>query len=202
MLRFNRLTVALTVAIVVLLGHPDTAHAQSLTFSPSSVGLTISGPGGVAGPTSVSVSSATPISSLFISGINTSDHTNWLCATASGNTVNVYAGTGSCSFTPTTTQLALNQNYTVTVNVQGNGGTLVGSISVTLSVGNSGGGGGGSVVASPSSISFNATPGGQVPAQQVQVIQSLLIGNETHDACQFPFSKISSIPSLRMITIP
>ena len=141
MLRFNHLTVALAAAAVVLLGHPDTARAQSLTFSPSSVGLTISGPGGVAGPTSVSVSSGTAISSLFISGINTSDHTNWLCATASGNTVNVYAGTGNCGFTPTTTQLAHNQNYTGTISVQGNGGTLNGTINVTLSVGNSGGGG-------------------------------------------------------------
>src|SRR5258708_5415132 len=41
-----------------------------------------------------------------------------------------------------------------------------------------------------------------VLAQQVQVVERLFIGNKAHDECILPFSRISRMPSLRMITIP
>jgi hypothetical protein len=164
---FKHLTKALVLAAVVLLGHPDTARAQ-LFFTPNPVPFTISGPGGTAGPTSVSVSANTQITSLSVSNINTASGGNWLCAIPSGTTtVNVYIGSGNCSVAATTTQLAANQNYTGTIVVQGNGGTLSGTINVTLGVGTTGGGSG--VAAFPSSITFNATPNGQVNSQSVQV---------------------------------
>src|SRR5437868_7636215 len=96
------------------MGHPDTASAQTLIFSPGSVGASINGPGGTAGPLSVNVTSPTPISALQVAGINTSDHTNWLCAVRAGtNTINVYIGiTSGPRVTTTTSQLAGNTTYT------------------------------------------------------------------------------------------
>jgi len=193
--KFNNLTKASVLAAVVLLGHPDTARAQNLTFTPATLGFTISGPGGTSGPMSVAVSSTATITSLLISSINTSDRTNWLCAVVSGtNTVNVSVGSGACGFTPTTSQLAFNQTYSGTIGVQGNGGALVGTINVNLTVGNTGGGGSG-VAAFPSSITFNATQGGQVNAQNVQVT----VNGSATSITSFLFTPTSGVAFLNTI---
>jgi len=71
---------------------------------------------------------------------------------------------GGCS-NITTTQLAVNGNYTGKVTVQGNGGGLIGSFDVTLQVGNGSGGAG--LVANPGSVSFTESVAGQAtPASQ------------------------------------
>ena len=120
MYKFNCLTKVFTLAALVLLGHPDTVRAQSLTFNPTSVFASISGPGGTYA-TSVTVSSPSPISSLVIAAINTSDRMNWLCAVATGtNTLNVSVGTGGCSGV-SSTGLVANGNYSGTITVQANG---------------------------------------------------------------------------------
>jgi hypothetical protein len=41
-----------------------------------------------------------------------------------------------------------------------------------------------------------------VTAKEVEIIEGLLVGEKAHDACLFPFSSISRMPSFRMITIP
>src|SRR4051794_445798 len=110
---FNCLSKVIALAALVLLGHPDTLRAQSLTFTPSSVTANITGPGGTFGPQTITVSG----SSLSIPSISTSDHTNWLCAVVSGsNTINVGIGTGGCSGV-TTTQLSANVPYTGDITV-------------------------------------------------------------------------------------
>src|SRR5689334_14549821 len=119
--KFKSFAQMLTIAALVVVGHGDTASAQTLAFNLSPVGMSISGPGATGGPTSVSVSSSTGISSLFISNITTSGGSgNWLCPVVSGTSINVYIGTNNCSFSASTTQLAANQNYTGTVTVSGN----------------------------------------------------------------------------------
>ena len=139
MRRFSGFAGALTLAALVLVGLPDTAKAQSLFFSPATAGLSISGPGGAAGPVQVGVSSGSQINSLFVSSINTSDHTNWLCANVgSSNTINVYVGSSTCNSSATTSQLASNQSYTGTISVTGNGGALSGTLNVSLGVGSTG----------------------------------------------------------------
>ncbi|HTM47429.1 MAG TPA: hypothetical protein VL285_02030, partial [Bryobacteraceae bacterium] len=80
--------------------------------------------------------------------------------------MNVYIGTGPCSVATTTTQLAANQSYTGTINLQG--GNQFGTINVNLAVGNTGGSVNG-VAAFPSSVTFNATQGGAVNSQNVQI---------------------------------
>ncbi len=161
---FNNLTKAFILA-VALLGLPDTARAQ-LSFQPNPVQFTISGPGAIAGPAFVAVTSTSSITSLSITSIFTTGG-NWLCAVTSGtNTVNVYVGNGPCGVATSTTQLAANQTYTGTINVQS--GSQFGTINVNLAVGNTGGGSSG-IAAFPGSVSFNATSGGQVNQQTVQV---------------------------------
>ncbi len=163
MYKFNRLTEVLAVATLVLLGHPDTARAQ-LIFNPSSVTASIPGPGGTYGPAQISVSSASAISSLVVAAINTSDRTNWLCATPSGTTlINVYVGTGGCSGV-TSTGLIANGNYSGFITVQANGAQST-QLTVSLSVGNSGGTN--TVVANPSTVTFNAQTGGLVTPQRI-----------------------------------
>jgi hypothetical protein len=165
--KLNRLTEVFALATLVLLGHPDTAGAQTLTFNPSSVTANISGPGGTFGPTQVTVSSSTAISSLVVAAINTTDRTNWLCATVTGtNTINVSVGTGTCSGL-STTQLATNGTYTGDITVTANGGSTS-HLTVTLTVGNTGAGGNG-VVANPSQLTFSTTSGGSVASQNVFV---------------------------------
>jgi hypothetical protein len=189
--KFNYLTKAVVLAAAVFLGHPDTALAQ-LSFTPNPVQFTISAPGGAAGPTSVAVSSNTQINSLGVSSINTTAGGNWLCAIPSGtNTVNVYIGSGNCSVPATTTQLAANQNYTGTITLLGNGGTLSGTLNVNLGVGTSGGGGN-NVVATPSSVTFNATPGGFVNPQTVQVT----VNGSPQNITSFSFTPTSGVAFL------
>ena len=158
----NRL---LTLAAVVLAGYPGGARAQGLFFSPNPVTLTLSAPGSAAGPVTVTASSPTPVSSVTVASVSTSDATNWLCAVVNSfNSVNVWIGTGGCSNT-TTSQLAANANYTGHVTVQANGGQLIGSFDVRLQVGNGSSGSG--LVANPNSVSFTETaPGQSNPASQ------------------------------------
>ena len=166
--KLNRLTELLAIFTLVLLGHPDTASAQ-LFFSPSPAQLSISGPGGTAGPLSVNVSAPSPLTSLTINSINTTTGGNWLCAVvSSANTLNIYIGTtaGSC-LTTTSTQLAANQSYTGTINVR-DANFQTGTLTVNLTVGNGSGTGSG-VAASPPSVSFIAPSGGQVGSQNVTV---------------------------------
>ena len=153
-----------TLAAVVLAGYPGAARAQ-IFFSPNPAALTISAPGSAAGPVTVTASSPTPISAVTVAGVTTSDGTNWLCAIVNSfNSINVWVGMGGCS-NITTTQLAVNGNYTGKVTVQGNGGGLIGSFDVTLQVGNGSGGAG--LVANPSSVSFTESVAGQAtPASQ------------------------------------
>jgi uncharacterized protein (TIGR03437 family) len=157
-------TKLLTLASLVLAGYPGAARAQ-LFFSPNPAAFTISAPGSAAGPVTVSASSPTPISAVTVAGVTTSDGTNWLCAIVNNfNSVNVWVGMGGCS-NISTTQLAVNGNYTGKVTVQGNGGGLIGSFDVTLQVGN--GSGGNLLVANPNSVSFTENiPGQSTPASQ------------------------------------
>ena len=161
----TRLSKLLTLGAVVLAGYPGAVSAQGLFFTPNPAALTLSTPGSGTGPVTVTVSSPTPISSVTVAAISTSDGTNWLCAIANGfNTINVWVGTGGCANT-TTTQLAVNGNYTGQVTVQANGGQLIGMFGVNLQVGNGSNNSG--LVANPISVSFTEnSPGQTTPASQ------------------------------------
>jgi uncharacterized protein (TIGR03437 family) len=160
LLRLNRLAELLAVATVVLLGHPDTAKGQTLSFSPSPVALSISGPGATAMQVvTVTASNGTGITSLFVSPINTTSGGNWLSAQASSNTFTLSA-TNTSSLTPGATY-----NGTAVVTANGNN-SLTGTINVSLTVGSTSGNGNG-LIATPSQISFTETvPGQATPASQ------------------------------------
>jgi hypothetical protein len=161
--KFNHLTEVFILAAAALLGIPDTAHGQSLTFSPNPDSLSIAGPGGTTTST-VAVSSTAGINgSLQVATISTSDHTNWLCVQASGQSLTLSIGTNGC----TTSQLANNQTYTGTVNVTAptSSGTQSGTLNVTLQVGSSNA----SLVASPNPVSFSIQTGGTAPSQNVTI---------------------------------
>src|SRR5437763_4503287 len=132
--KFNCLTQVFTLAAAALLGIPDTASAQSLTFTPSQLTLGISGPGGTT-TSSVSVSSTAGINGpLQVTTISTSDHTNWLCATGSGQSRTVSRGPG-CSSDTSSSQLQNNQTYTGMITVSApttSSGTQSGTLNVTL----------------------------------------------------------------------
>jgi hypothetical protein len=167
LLKFNRLAVVLILATCALLGNPDTAAAQSLTFSPSPLSVSISGPGGTT-TSSVSVSSTASINgSLTVTTISTSDHSNWLCTQTSGTTLTVSIGTGSgCS----SSQLLNNQTYTGQVTVTAStatSGNQSGVLNVTLQVGS--GGGNSSLVATPNPVNFSVQTGGTAPSQNVNI---------------------------------
>ena len=160
MYRFNRLVEVFAVATVVLLGHPDTAKGQSLTFNPSTVALTISGPGATASQlVMVTASDGTGISSVFVSPINTTSGGNWLTAQANGNTFTITASNTS-NLTPGAT-------YKGTAVVTANGiSSLSGTINVSLLVGSNAGNGNG-LIATPGQVSFTETaPGQATPATQ------------------------------------
>ena len=166
MLKFNRLTEVFTLTAIAFLGIPDTAFGQSLTFSPNPVVLLIAGPGG-ATSASVPVSSTAAITgSLQVTTINTTDHSNWLCATASGQSLTVSIGS-NCNIGASTTQLAGNQNYTGQINVTAPtaSGTQSGTLNVTLQVSN----GNPSLIASPNPVNFNVQTGGTAPSQSVTI---------------------------------
>jgi uncharacterized protein (TIGR03437 family) len=165
LVKTDRIATFLTLAAVVIAGHPRAARAQTLFFSPNPAAFTISSPGATAGPINVNVSSPTPVSSVTVAGTSTMDGGNWLCAVVSSfNSVNVFVGTGGCANT-TTAQLASNANYSGQVTVQGNGGQLIGTFSVTLQVGNGSSGAG--LVANPISVSFTeSVPGQATPSSQ------------------------------------
>jgi hypothetical protein len=114
--KFNRLTEVFALTAIAFLGIPDTAYGQSLTFSPNPVVLGIAGPGGST-TASVPVSSTSAITGpLQVTTINTTDRSNWLCATPSGQSLTVSVGS-NCNTGASTTQLAGNQNYTGQINV-------------------------------------------------------------------------------------
>jgi Viral BACON domain len=163
--KFKRLTELFTVAAVVLLGHPDTARSQTLTFSQNPVTLSITGPGSTSQPTTLSVSSTVQLTgSLQVTTINTSDRTNWLCAQPNGTSLTLTAGTG-CSGA-TTNQLSNNQTYTaqVTVTAASSSGTLTGQLNVNLQVGATSG-----LVPSQNPVFFNVQTGGTAPPQNVGI---------------------------------
>src|SRR6266403_1560158 len=153
--KFNHLTEVFTLAAFALLGIPDTALGQSLTFSPNSVVVSIAGPGGTT-TSAVAVSSTAGINGpLQISTINTTDRTNWLCAQASGQSLTLSIGTNGCS----TSQLLNNTTYTGTITVTAptaSSGQQSGTLNVQLQVGSSNP----SLIASPNPVSFSVQTGG------------------------------------------
>jgi hypothetical protein len=162
--KFNRLAVVLTLATCALLGNPDTGAAQSLTFSPNPLSVSISGPGGTT-TSSVSVSSTLTITGpLTVTPINTTSGGNWLCVQANGTTsLSVSIGTG-CS--ASSSQLLNNQTYTGQATVSSSNG-LSGVLNVTLQVGS--GGGNSSLVATPNPVNFSVQTGGTAPSQNVNI---------------------------------
>ena len=166
MRKFNQLTHVFTLAAFALLGIPDTALGQSLTFSSNPVVLGIAGPGGTT-TTSVAVSSTAGINgSLQVTNISTSDRTNWLCAVANGQSLTVSIGTG-CSNT-SSSQLQNNFTYTGTITVTApttSSGVQSGTLNVQLQVGNSNP----ALVASPNPVNFSVQTGGSAPSQNVTI---------------------------------
>ncbi len=162
---FNRLTEVFALAAVALLGIPDTAFGQSLTFSSNPLVLGVAGPGGTT-TSSVAVSSTAGINgALTVANISTSDRTNWLCAVASGQSLTVSVGTGCGT---STSQLSNNFTYTGTVTVTAptaSSGTQSGILNVTLQVGTSNP----SLVANPNPVNFSVTTGGTAPSQNVTI---------------------------------
>src|SRR5258706_2810237 len=130
---FNRLTNVLAFAAVVVLGHPDTASAQSLTFSPNPVVFTIAGPGGTAAAQTITITSSAG-SNVNFCPCNTSTQSgsgNWLVSSGftTGNTFTLSIDGG------VTANLAPNTTYTGSVFVNQNGSTANGNLPVTLQVG-------------------------------------------------------------------
>jgi uncharacterized protein (TIGR03437 family) len=158
--RLNRLAEVLAVATVVLWGYPDTAKGQSLTFNPASVALTIAGPGATANQVvTVTANNGTPISSVFVSPINTTTGGNWLSVQTSNNTFTLTASNTS-NLTPGATY-----NGTAVVTANGNS-ALSGTINVSVTVGSNAGNGNG-LVATPAQVSFTEITSGQAtPASQ------------------------------------
>jgi hypothetical protein len=167
LLKFNRLAALLALATLVLLGHPDTARGQSLTFSPSPVGFNIPGPGATATQV-VTVTSSTPINSLFVSRVDTTPPLNWLTVgSTNGNTFTINA-TNTSTLTPGGTY-----NGTVTVTANDNSGPS-GVLNVSLTIGSTSGNGNG-LVAAPSQVSFTETVTGQ-PSPSSQNVAVTLNG--------------------------
>ena len=162
MRKLNNLIQLLAVAFVVLLGHPDTALAQ-LLFNPlNQVTLNIGGPGQTAtAPTITVTSTGTPVTSLSISNVVTSDGTLWLCPSAIGSTISVSVGSGCGTIT---TQLAVNTTYNGSFMVTANG-NQTGTVSVTLIVGNSGTSTNG-LTTIPSTLTFSQSFAGQSVGSQ------------------------------------
>lgn len=167
MRKFNHLTEILTLTAVALLGIPDAAHGQSLTFaSANPVVLGIAGPGGTT-TSSIAVSSTAGINgALTVTNISTTDRTNWLCGSASGQSLVVSIGTG-CNST-SSSQLLNNTVYTGSITVTAptsSSGTQSGTLNVTLQVGNSNP----SLVANPNPVNFSVQTGGTAPSQTVNI---------------------------------
>ncbi len=153
------------MAAVALLGHSDTALAQTLSFSPAAVNLTISGSGATTS-TAVFVSSTVNITgNLVIETVNTSDHTNWLCAQPTGgSSLQVSIGSGCAGFS--SNQLQAGQTYTGQITVGGptqSNGTVSGILQVTLQVGSSSTNT--NLVAAMNPLSFNVQTNGSAPSQ-------------------------------------
>ena len=167
MRKFKHLTEILILTAVALLGIPDAALGQSLTFaSANPIVLGIAGPGGTT-TSSIAVSSTAGINGpLQVTNISTTDRTNWLCGTASGQSLVVSIGTG-CNST-SSSQLLNNQTYTGSITVTApttSSGTQSGTLNVTLQVGNSNP----SLVASPNPVNFSVQTGGTAPSQSVNI---------------------------------
>jgi Viral BACON domain len=150
--KLKHLTEVLALAALVLLGHPDTLSAQTLTFSPNPIAFPITGPGQVTNAVVTFTSSTIAITSIQIPAINSIPlSANWLNATVTGsNTMNVII--------QNTSSLSNNTTYNGTIHVQANGNSATDTIvPVALVIGNTGGG---LLVASPSSVSFvQSAPG-------------------------------------------
>ena len=159
--RQNRTIELLVLGALLLLGRPGTARGQSLTFSPSPVALTISGPGATASQVvTVTGSNSAMINSVFVSRIDTTPPLNWLSASSgAGNTFTLTASNTS-SLTP-----GAIYNGTVTVAANGSSG-ITGALNVSLTIGSNSGNGGG-LVASPSQVSFVETSPGQASRRPV-----------------------------------
>ncbi len=166
MCKFNRLSGLLTLTAAVLSGLAGTASAQSLTFAPIIVNVSIAGPGAT-GSANVSVGAnlGVVVNSLFISTINTNSGGNWLSlapGSVSGNQFTLNVGN--------TTNLNINQQYSgaVTVVAQTTAGQLSGLLSVNLLVGNQASSGGGALLPSPATVTFTENVAGQAtPSSQI-----------------------------------
>jgi hypothetical protein len=160
---FNHLTELCCFAALALVGNPDTARAQSLTFSPNPVSLSIAGPGST-------VSVSVPVSSTVALGgslqITSTNPSSWLCAQPNGTTsVTVIIGTG-CPGT-TSTQLVNNQTYTGQIIVSAptaSNGLINGTLNVNLQVGTGAVSG---LIATPNQVNFNVQTGGSAASQNV-----------------------------------
>jgi uncharacterized protein (TIGR03437 family) len=161
--KINRLTEVLAFAAVVLLGNPDTASAQTLSFSPNPVVFTITGPGQAAVAQTVTVTASSgSVSNMSIGSISTSNGTNWLTASpvGSGNTLTVGL------VDTVTANLAPNTTYTGIISVSANSLTAQGNLSVTLQVGGTGSGTG--LTATPNPVNFTqSAPGAPVASQTI-----------------------------------
>src|SRR5438874_10618261 len=110
--KLNCLTTVLALACLVLLGHPDTLGAQTLTLNPNPLVIQISGPGASAGPFQVTAfSSGGAVTSLCACTINNTGSGNWLSTSGSSNNNTFSVSVGG------TAALSPNTNYSGTVQV-------------------------------------------------------------------------------------
>jgi uncharacterized protein (TIGR03437 family) len=182
--KLNHLIHLLALGTLVLLGHPDTARAQ-LLFNPlNQVTLNIGGPGQTAtAPTITVTSTTTPVTSLSISNVVTSDGTLWLCPSAIGSTISVSVGSGCGTIT---TQLSVNTTYNGSFMVTANG-NQTGTVSVTLIVGSSGSTTNG-LTTIPSQLSFSQSFAGQSVSSQTA---TAYFNNATTNINNVSFTPIS-----------
>jgi len=165
--KINRLTEVIALATLALLGNPDTASAQTLTFSPNPVVFTIAGPGQTASAQTVTVTSTGGAVSNITIGQISSAGGNWLTAApvGSGNTFTVSVVTSA------TTGLAPNSTFTGSIFINANNFTASGNLAVTLQVGGTGAGTG--LTASPNPVTFTqSAPGAPVASQTVSLFVS------------------------------
>jgi uncharacterized protein (TIGR03437 family) len=169
--KLNRLTELLAVAAVVVVGLADTAFGQQLNFNPPNpTQINISGPGSTASSTvTVTSSSTITITSVAVDSIDTSDHTNWLCATASGNVVTISIGAAVTGCGASTNQLVAGRSYTGNIAVHDSGNTngSSGAIQVNLTVGGSGSTNG--LVATPNPLNVSLALNAATTSQNVNI---------------------------------
>ncbi len=160
----NRLTLMLAVAAIVLFTHSE-AQAQILQFTNPLILNLANGASATSGQVNVTLSGATVTSpsTLSIQSISVSSGSGWLCATTTGATINVSAG----SACPGAASLAAG-SYTGIITFTGTGATNTAQLTVDLSV-TSGVTGTNGLVSSPASLNFPVSVGSGFSSQTTSI---------------------------------